>query len=614
MITLSLRAFRANGTHARLASLLAMVGLLLSFTVIASAQDPKPNKPKVAVVPKTPDTPSSNSVAGPMGFASIERPTVLINEYLAKAWKDNKIQPAARCDDYEFIRRASLDIIGRIATLAELERYLRDPPETRRGLLLERLLYDKEGGKEGSAAMRGNPDYVRNWATLWTNWMMTRTATDLHRRQLHRWLEDVFSAEDQSHKTMVTMLMTAKGKTNEAGEVNFILAHLGGMKPGASFAEGGAFDAVPITARSMRLFLGYQVQCAQCHDSFVNDWKQKHFWGVNAFFLQVERVGQPQMQQSMQNVVLELRDNPGYNVKGVVSYEKVRTAVMQWNQPVFLPEKGNPNGRRIPADSKLTRREELARFLTGHENFNQAYVNRMWGHLFGRGLNVSASYDDFGTHNEVVHPELLAKLGDAFASMGNHDPRRLIKWICSSDAYNLKAAVTEANVLQGKEAFPVRLKETEPYFTHMLQKTMTPEQLLESLLTATKPAANNAAGIQAQQNLRNQWLGVLIRNFGDDEGNELSYNGTILQALLMMNGKDMNDAINNSGTVKEAQKLAANPKAFLDYLSRATLNRPTTPKEAERLLAILRQGPGGEAAMQDILWVLLNCNEFILNH
>src|SRR5262245_42953245 len=90
------------------------------------------------------------------GLATINEPTRLINDHLAKAWKDNKLQPAERCSDYEFIRRASLDIIGRIATVPEIERYLKDPPATRRGLLVERLLTGEQ-----------KKEYTANWAGLW---------------------------------------------------------------------------------------------------------------------------------------------------------------------------------------------------------------------------------------------------------------------------------------------------------------------------------------------------------------------------------------------------------------------------------------------------------------
>ena len=61
-----------------------------------------------------------------------------------------------------------------------------------------------------------------------------------------------------------------------------------------SLKKSGQFDMVPVTSRTIRLFLGYQIQCTQCHDHPFNaEWKQKNFWGVNAFFRQTERVGAP---------------------------------------------------------------------------------------------------------------------------------------------------------------------------------------------------------------------------------------------------------------------------------------------------------------------------------
>jgi hypothetical protein len=624
MSKVSLRAYRSGRAVSRLTCWLVIAGLVLGFAVVAGAQNPTDTpKPKVVIVkpgdkkpdtpspgdtpkpaPKTPVTPSKPvNTNDPIGFTTYDEPTILINDYLTKAWKDNNITPSDRCSDHEFIRRVSLDIIGRIATVAEIEKFMKDPQASRREKLLERLLYGEL-----------KAEYASNWATLWTHALMTRTGPPLYRRQIHLWLEDLFSEDVQNHKSMVEQLIAAKGKTNggadgKEGAVNYILAHLGGPNPAGRQGQEGAFDVVPVTSRSIRLFLGYQIQCTQCHDHPFNaDWKQKHFWGVNTFFRQVERVGQLQMQNNnmmMQNQVLELRDNPGYNQKGIVFYEK-RNGVFLPSEPIFL------DGRRIPAGGQLTRREQLANFVTSHKNFNMAAVNRMWGHLFGRGMNVKPGYDDFGEHNEVVHPELLAKLGEQWAGSGAHDPRKLIKWICSSEAYNLKSIANTSNIAT----------EAEPYFARMQLKMLTPEELLESLITATKSGGggDNADVKEAQKNLRNQWMAVLVRNFGDDEGNEVSYNGTILQALLMMNGRDLNAAIatTGTGTVKEAMKFKTG-KQTMDFLFLATLNRPASQKEYSQVVSRLPLAGGrikddGAGPLQDLFWALLNCNEFILNH
>jgi len=564
---------------------LLLGGLGLGFAMPVQAQDNKS--------PKVPDTGKSEEGAG---FGALEEPTRVINSKLREAWDGNKIKPAERCSDYEFIRRASLDIIGRIAKVEEVEHFMKDPPSVRRAMLVERLLK--------------SPEYQANWANIWTNWLMTRTGTRLYKDQIHLYLEELFEKETVSIKGMAEDLLTATGKTNDQGAVNFILANTGGSTAGtgrnqmpndALLKKEGQFDWVPITSRSIRLFLGYQIQCTQCHDHPFNaDWKQKHFWGVNAFFRQTQRVGAPAMgkaaKKGMPTPVMELTDNKDYNASGIVFFEK-RNGVFLPSEAVFL------DGSRIPKNTgDLTRRQLLSKFVTGHKNFARAYVNRMWGHFFSRGMNAKPAFDDFGEHNEVVHEDLLNELGEAFAKSGSYDPKKLIRWVTASDAYNLKAVANGTN----------DTSEAEAYMSRQMLKAMSPEQLYESLMVATQRKADEKA--------REDWMRRLTQNFGDDEGNEITFSGTVVQALLMMNGRDLNDAIGSGqGTVSTAMKKKSG-KDTVDYLFMATLNRPATPKEYSQIVGKLPLGGGkvkdSDAAgpIQDLFWALLNCNEFFLNH
>jgi len=141
------------------------------------------------------------------------------------------------------------------------------------------------------------------------------------------------------------------------------------------------------------------------------------------------------------------------------------------------------------------------------------------------------------------------------------------------------------------------------------------------------------------------WMKKLVRQFGDDEGNELSFNGTIVQALLMMNGAELNGEIGVK-TVRNAEqtnvvdellnrKPALGTKGMYDELFLMTLNRHPTPAEMDKL-ELVRGGKGTitgappvkvkgkapeltpaadmKAFYQDVLWALLNTNEFMLNH
>jgi len=599
----TLRSRGQKGILARAAGVLLIGALALGLTVLSHAQPPAKTPAKAADTKADPKAPTPSPSA-----ASTDDAVKVINEMISSKWKDDKgvvaFQPAERCSDYEYIRRVSLDIIGRIAKVDEIKKFEADivkfkSPKARE-MLVDRLL--------------ASPEYVSNWSTLWTFWLMTRTGPRLYRDQINLWLEEeMFSQENMSIKDLAEKLVTAKGKTNANGAVNYTLANLGGstaplnnrgMRGGADaklLEKEGQFDMVPITSRTVRVFLGYQIQCTQCHDHPFNaTWQQKHFWGVNAFFRQAQRVGEPagMQKKGMPDPVLTLQDNEDFNKKGVVYFEK-RNGVFLPSEAVFL------DGTKLPKASQLSRREEFARMLTSHKNFSKAYVNRMWAHFFSRGFTEKATPDDFGDHNPVVHEELLDKLGEMFAGSAGYNPKTLIRWMCASEAYQLKSVANKTN----------DKAEDEVFFSRQLLKPMSPEQLFESLLSATQPRAKRDDDTQNQA--RRDWMRRLTTNFGDDEGNEITYSGTVVQALLLMNGRDLNQAISaRDGTLQEALKLRG--KDAVDHLFLATLNRRATQREYTQLLAagtlkgIKENDQTG--LLTDMLWALLNCNEFFLNH
>src|SRR5262249_46284242 len=148
--------------------------------------------------------------------------------------------------------------------------------------------------------------------------------------------------------------------------------------------------------------------------------------------------------------------------------------------------------------------------------------------FFGRGF--VNPIDDFNDNNQPSNPELLDELAARFKHY-DYDLKKLIRWITHSNAYHLSYVANKTN----------DKSEHETLFARMNMKALTPEQLFESLMTATR--AEQAETAKAKKDLRERWLTALIANFGDDEGNEVNFNGTIVQALMMMNGKDINDAI-----------------------------------------------------------------------
>ena len=103
---------------------------------------------------------------------------------------------------------------------------------------------------------------------------------------------------------------------------------------------------------------------------------------------------------------------------------------------------------------------------------------------------------------------------------------------------------------------------------------MTPEQLFESLALATEGVVQKQS--EDRKKRREDWMKKLVVNFGDDEGNEITFNGTLLQALMLMNGKELSQAIkgNDKGTLYEAMRRGkGSPNKVIEELYLATLNR-----------------------------------------
>jgi hypothetical protein len=544
----------------------------------------------------------------------------LIDEHIRKGWKDNNTFPSDRCTDYEFIRRASLDIIGRIPTVPEIKRFMDQPSKQRRNWLVNALLDGKEYGN--------GTEYAQNFANLWTVHLLTRSGSQKHfQAQMNDWLYNHFknpAPEKSSSDTragwqkMAYELIAGEGETNRNQAVNYLLHNLG-EEIKQDQAKNGKFDMVPATSRTTRLFLGIRTQCVQCHDHpFNGEWGQHHFWGINAFLRQADASGRPNTvgQKKLKGVVgtkeFSLNDNKKFNANNLVGYER-RNTVYLFTDPSFL------NGKKIPKDFKGTRREALAEFIVNDPHFAKAFVNRTWGHFFGKSFTKDGP-DDFGEHNPVSHPELFEKLSKDWAESYQHNPKTLVRWICNSQAYGLSS---RANKWNDKT-------EDETLFARMLLKPMNPEQMFDSLMIATQATIgkNKDEKLAAKE----AWLRKLVVNFGNDEGEEGSFSGTVIQALMLMNGQDINNAISDpkEGTVAAiVQKRGANYQALplaVDDMFMAALSRPATLAEkkdiaSERFYAFR---PGSKTQpttpqfwtnyYQDIFWALLNSNEFILNH
>jgi hypothetical protein len=215
----------------------------------------------------------------------------------------------------------------------------------------------------------------------------------------------------------------------------------------------------------------------------------------------------------------------------------------------------------------------------------------------------------------VSNPELLDELAAQFKHYG-YDLKMIVRAICNSKAYSLSSVTNKTNAQPAQDTL----------YSHMLLKAMSPEQLFESLWMAThwqaKIHGKNIKDAAAdKKTLKDQWLANLVNGFGDDEGNEVNFNGTVVQALMMMNGKDLNDAISRKedGTVARTIYLTkGNFERTITDLYMVSLNRKPTQAELVKIrkAMVLTKSVEKDIAgpYQDVFWALLNSNEFLLNH
>jgi len=500
-----------------------------------------------------------------------------INRQIREAWKDNEVTPSSVADDNEWLRRVYLDIVGHVPSLEEVEAFAADKDKAKRTKVIDKLLDD--------------PAYVRNWTTIWTNLCIgQQTPRRVSRAGMQKFFREAFS-RNRPWKDIVSELVTAEGHYEENGAVNFLLAQMQDQD-----------DGVQMTAKTTRLFMGMQVQCTQCHNHPFNDWKQDQFWQFNSFFRQTGKVDHRKFDPKTGRMVDDYSEIVERNFSGPVYFEK-RNGLMQVAYPIYL-------GAEVDPGDSTDRRKELAKHMISGEKpmIAMAMVNRTWAHFFGYGF--TRPIDDLGPHNPATHPVLLDYMATEFVKSG-YDCKQLMRWIANSEAYNLTSRGTKKNERDNPAAGETAL------FTHVYVKPMSAEQLYDSLIVATNAHKSGRSGWEQSEKQRQEWLQQFIRTFGTDDGEESnSFDGTIPQALMMMNGQLVSDAVSVKAGSHLGEVLAGkgNEVIKINRLYMSALGRQPTKQEQASAMAYLKRSRDPLTVYQDLFWALLNSNEFIFNH
>jgi hypothetical protein len=476
-------------------------------------------------------------------------------------------EAAPRSTDEEFLRRVYLDLAGRIPAVSEARAFLADDTPDRRARLVDRVL--------------ASPDYAANGARLWRTVLVPQATSNLQTQYLgvsvETWVRDRLRAGVRDDQ-LVRELLTAR-----LDYLDWTADRRATLVPGLSpvgFYQANDLKPETVGSAVARTFLGLKLECALCHNHPFDTWTQKQAWASAAFFAGVAPL-EPEVKPAPR--LANRRALPINGTDATAGARFLDGTVPDWA--------ADPDPRQAFAD-----------WLTRKDNpyFARVMVNRLWANLFGVGIVDPP--DDWGRHNPPSHPKLLDELAEAYAD-GGFDPRPLVRGIVLSEAYQRTSRLTHPS-----QADPRR-------FARMNVKGLSAEQLFDSLALATgyrdpaPPAADLAFGWPARSP-----RGLFLARFGGGAG-RTDMQVSVLQALSLMNGDFVTD---RTDPVKGATVKAVASAPFLDAPGRlevlflATLSRRPTAAEADRYLPRLKGGD--DRTVGDVLWVLLNSQEFLVNH
>lgn len=597
----------------------------------AKGQVPKkapPKKVEAEVKVVLPPRPARKVTAPTITSADVDR---MLAVHLKKS--DPKVEAAPLTSDVEYVRRVYFDLVGKPPTAEQVQYFLHNHAKDKRARLVDILLQ--------------TPDYARNWAKYWRDVIKFHATVDnvgrIRLDLLEDWLAKQF-ADDKPWDQIASAMITATGRNDENGAVAFALAHQS--------------QPIELAGETSRIFMGVQIQCAQCHDHKTDSWKQKQFHEFAAFFAGVRerQVEKPAPGQPPVFAVAPLGSRR-YTMPDKNDPKKQIPIAPRF----FLASNGSPAPAIPELTPPLDRRALVASYITGQDNpwFAKAYINRVWYSLMGEAFYEPI--DDIGPERTAKGGEVLDAIAKQWQD-GGYDIRWLFRLIVNTEAYQRRVRST-ANAA-GKTPFasncPSRMR-ADQLFDELAQALALPLDAMGNIVRpgpAKQPAAAGKprnptqapakipasfAGAQpgakpvptkkeagkkgiapglAAIAAKNPALAARLggprvafeRLFGIDPSvaND-DVNGTIPQALYLMNGQLVNNRIQaRPGTLLgEILASAPNDRAALGALYLRVLSRQPTNHEVELCGKYLANLGNRREAFEDIYWSLINTTEFL---
>ena len=384
-----------------------------------------------------------------------------INDTLRRAWLENSVTPSPSISDEVWCQRVYQRLVGRDPTPAERGRFLRSDDDDRRSTLVDQLL--------------ASDQYADRLANLWTDALLEpeyrydeRDLCD--QQELVAYLKDSFR-NDKGYNKLAYELLTATGSNDAASDnynpaVNFLLA-------------GSDHASLDDTDRIARALLGKQLVCTRCHSHSASGWEQGDFWELNAFLRQMD------VRRDPGSDVAVLSDVDFYGESGTAKDAEIFYKLPNGQIRMAYPTLGEREISHSGLLRDVNRRRELAKLVTGSQDFRRAIVNRVWSWMMEYGFTQPV--DDMGPHNPPSHPELLDRLADELAAR-DFDPDALVRWIVLSEAFGLSDKKMPESWLDNPEIGG------RPLFARCYDATRPEDDIYHSLVHTvhSRPTAGDA--------------------------------------------------------------------------------------------------------------------------
>ncbi|MDA1014538.1 MAG: DUF1553 domain-containing protein [Planctomycetota bacterium] len=490
-----------------------------------------------------------------------------VDEHVFARLQTLGIPPSPVCDDATFIRRVTVDIGGRLPTAKEVADFLASKVPQKRDQLIDRLV--------------ASPDYADLFANKWTSVLRNQRTGNSGKTVtigFHKFVRDAMVA-NMPYSQFVNTLLTATGDARAVPAANWFAQ--------VPTAIGRAEDV-------SQLFLGLRIQCARCHHHPFEKWTQDDYYGLTAFFTQIQ--GAAGKQKADKSMVISFKP---------AKPQSLNPRTKQNVSPTPL------DAEPLEIDPKVDARIAFAGWLTGPENkfFARTVVNRYWKHFFGRG--IVEPEDDMRVTNPPSNPALLDALESNFIKSG-FNLKLLVQTICRSNTYQLTSIPNDFNA-----------DDKQNYSRHYARRFQA-EVLLDSIdqVTNSKTVFKDLpAGTRAIQLPDNSFDTYFLSVFGKPKAAtacecERTDDANLAQSLHLLNSPEVQAKLSAKGARAELLSLAQD-RPHTDRITEMyhwVYARPPKAHELELIQKHLDASADMKQAYEDVLWALLNTKEFLFNH